>query len=148
MKELEEQMKRLEEVGIFVPYDPNSGGVKENNLADKLQAVLDDFDKTWNDNLGALPPDRSTWNEADYASHIGKVAYQWMLDGQDQIVGGGKINNNISNAVTAGQTLNDNQKDELNEVTYVFEQFQKIAAAVMTALNETIKKFASGAGRT
>lgn len=142
-EDLKKQIQELKDAGI----GPSENG-KDGNLADKLQAVLDDLDGAFSKvtQMEQQWGDPSTWNSQQkelYYKAKGDAAYNWLMDGQDQITGGKDVADHISNAGTAASTLNDNQKDKLNQTIYVFEQFQKITAAIITALHETIKKFAT-----
>ena len=121
--DLKAQLAELKKAGIT----PDQSG----NLADKIQAIVDGLDK-----------DFSQTNDP------GLAAYNWMMDGQDQIGGdAGSRDKALTNGTTASQTLNDNQKDQLNQTWFVFEQFWKIAAPLMDKLSETIKKAAAAASK-
>jgi len=121
-KELEAQLKALQEEPINMKL-----GTGETNLADQIKAVLDD--------LNTITDDASLKN--------------WLMDGQDTVSGSnkGKFDKNLSNAITSGETLNENQKDLLNQSLYKMEQFQKIAGALLNAINQLITSQAKAIAR-
>lgn len=73
----------------------------------------------------------------------------WIMDNyhtfaSPEATSAGKIQQNITNAITAAQSTNDAQKEEVRNSLLVFEQFYKSAAAVLTSLSQLIVKMAQG----
>lgn len=133
-----------------------------NDLLDNIEKVIADLDNVFKDLDAAFPGgeppivDPSQGGSIEqymkdtqaYYEAASKATYTWLLDGRDQVGGkGGNFANNLNNAATSAQTLNDNQKDELNKVNFAYEQFIKIATSLLTTLNDIIKKLASNIAR-
>lgn len=82
----------------------------------------------------------------------------WAGDGNDQptsVDGGAEItafNPNevqqaITNAITAGENLNDTQKDKVRQFMFVFEEYYKSASAILTKITQIIQRMAQGIAR-
>ena len=143
-KELQAELDRLKEAGI----EPNAPDGKV-NLADRVKRVLDDLDgvfKEFDALVKQYGPDKSKWPPDKvqyYDKYLNEGTRVWLLDGRDKVGGdSGKYSENIGDAVTASETLNSNQKDLINQVMFVFEQFQKIAQSCLAGLHETVKSSA------
>ena len=68
----------------------------------------------------------------------------WVMDGRD-VVGGGAIQNRLTDAIKNSGNLNQDQMAELNKLNVAYEQHVKISTSLMQALSDIIKKFAAGA---
>lgn len=145
-QQIKDEIAKLQKLQPSDPTQPNPA----QSLIDKLQAINDDLDSCFS-RLDELPSDPSTWNQTQkdaYNQIVSHATYQWMIDGQDTTgTTGGAYSTNVANAVTASETLNDNQKDKFNQAEQAFDSFVKIATSLESALNDMIKKFASGIGR-
>lgn len=99
------------------------GGVDPNSLLAKLKGVLADL------------------NTAGVSSGNFAAAQSWTLDGYTSTAGGGgQIQQNLTNAVTAGQSLNDTQTQSVRQYLYLFEEYYKSASAVLTKISQLIEK--------
>jgi len=56
----------------------------------------------------------------------------------------GSIQDNITFAITAAQSLNDSQKEQVRRYMYVFEEYYKSASSLLTAISQIIQKIAQG----
>jgi hypothetical protein len=163
-QELRAEYEKLKDLqGTFTGDDKDKLEKSTSDLMDNIKKVLDDLDAVFKDLDAAFPGGEPPIVDPTQGGSIDQYhkdtrafyekasipVYNWLLDGRNQTGGSsGNFANNIDNAVTSGMTLNDNQRDELNKVNYIYEQFIKIATALLTALNDIIKKFASAIGRT
>lgn len=72
----------------------------------------------------------------------------WITDSYSNQTPGatsvGAYQNNLSLAITAGQSLNNTQSTGIQNYLFVFEEFYKSAAALITAINQIIVKMADG----
>jgi len=57
--------------------------------------------------------------------------------------GAGKYQQNITNAITAFESLNDSQKEDVRNYLFVFEEFYKSASAILTSMSQIIQKLAA-----
>lgn len=76
----------------------------------------------------------------------------WVLDSYNVHASGvtsqaGQIQQNLTNAITAGQSLNDTQKEAVRRYLFVFEEYYKSAAAVLTKVTQLIEKMAQNIAR-
>lgn len=67
----------------------------------------------------------------------------WVLDGYTThgasgIVKAGLLQQDITNAITAGESLNSSQNASVRNYMFVFEQYYQSAASIMSALNQAI----------
>ncbi len=56
----------------------------------------------------------------------------------------GKFQQDMDNAVTAAQSMNDSNKEDVQRFLKVFEEYYKSAGAMLTAINQIIMKMAGG----
>lgn len=75
----------------------------------------------------------------------------WANDNYDEpeanISGSGKagqLQQDITTAITAGQSLNDTLKEKVRRYMFVFEEYYKSASAMLTKISDLINKFAQG----
>lgn len=81
----------------------------------------------------------------------------WVMDAYDQQTGpkgtinvstdAGKNQQYLDNAVTAAQSLNDSQKEDVQRFLKVYEEYYKSASAILTAITQIIQKMASHIAR-
>lgn len=77
----------------------------------------------------------------------------WVLDNYDALTGttgsasAGKIQQNLTNAITAGQSLNDTQKQTVQQYLFLFEEYYKSASSVLQAISQLISKMAQSISR-
>lgn len=72
----------------------------------------------------------------------------WLLDGyQTGSNQAGNIQQNITFAVTAAQSLNSQQQQKVSNYLFVFEEFEKSAAAILQQLTQIIQNIAQNIAR-
>lgn len=78
---------------------------------------------------------------------------RWVTDGNEDksLIDFGltpnSIQQNITAAITAGQNLNDTQKDKVRRFLFVFEEYYKSASAILTKITQIIQRMAQGIAR-
>lgn len=77
---------------------------------------------------------------------------KWMLDNYNQRTTtssnlAGIFQQNITSAITAGQSTNDQQSESVRQFLYVFEQFYQSAAAMLQQITQIIQQMAQGINR-
>ena len=121
--------------------DPN---IRENTLVGKLEKVLADINKLVATD-GADGPLKSP-------AGLEIAVQDWILDNykarfNDNSSDAGLIQQNITFAITAGQSLNDTQKEEVRRFMFLFEEFYKSASAILTKISQILEKIAQGISR-
>lgn len=78
----------------------------------------------------------------------------WIMDAQNLLVSNpaystttGQIQDKITQAIRAGESLNDTQKENVRRYMFLFEEFYKSANAVLSKINQLIEKMAQAIGR-
>lgn len=76
----------------------------------------------------------------------------WLLDKYGKRTGAdslqaGVIQQNITTAIVAGQSLNDEQKAEVKRYLNIFEEYYKSATSILTKLSDMIERIAQQAAR-
>jgi hypothetical protein len=94
------------------------------SLQSQINVVLNDFS-----NIKKNGQSITTWVQ-DYVS--GQV---------------GNYQNDLNNAIVASQGLNDTQREELQNVMFVYEEFYKSATSMLSNLNDLIVKMADAMSR-
>lgn len=123
-----------------------SGAGDPNSLQGRLRTVLDDIKRVFITSGGA----QITSATSVSAAYNGFKT--WMLDNFDAPRGpnsneAGEFQQNITNAITAGQSLNDTQKENVRQFLFIFEEFYKSASAILQALTQIIERIAQSLGR-
>jgi hypothetical protein len=124
----------------------NPAGIGDpNSLQGRLKATLDDINAVFKTAGG--DPITSSTPLADAYSGFSK----WMLDNYGSTGIGsntaGEIQQNITNAITAGQSLNDTQKESVRQFLFIFEEFYKSASAILQSLTQIVERIAQALGR-
>lgn len=110
-----------------------SGREDSNSLLAKLRIVLRDI------------------NDSGVTSTaIGAV--NWVTDSYNKsatvgVISAGLIQQHITNAITAGQSLNTSQTESVRSFLLLFEEYYKSASAVLQAITQIIQKMADGIAR-
>lgn len=119
-------------------FDPNS-------LIVKLRKVVTDMNNTLSANGVPL-----TMTSPEATKLKGFV--NWIMDSYDKTTNSeiskqGAIQQAITVAITASQTTNDSQKTQVQQFMFIFEEYYKSAAAILTKITEIIEKIAQGIAR-
>jgi len=110
-----------------------SGRVDSNSLYAQLRTVLADI-------------------STSHAASTQAGAINWVLDNYNAtatagVTSAGLIQQHLTNAITAGQSLNTTQTESVRNFLYLFEEYYKSASAVLTAITQIIQKMADGIAR-
>jgi hypothetical protein len=150
ISQLESQISALQKTTPTI-----SGREDSNSLLAKLSAVLNDI----------KPPTTVVINGKTYSAHsipsaglfsnfstAFKLAgvEKWLTDGYNSSTGStssGIIQQNITNAVTAAQSLNTTQTESVRNFLYIYEEYYKSASAVLQAITQIISKMAGNIAR-
>jgi hypothetical protein len=78
--------------------------------------------------------------------------HKWVIDGYNVhnasgVANAGKIQTDLTAAITAAESLNDSQKESVRNYMFIFEEYYKSASAILNTLNQIIQKMAQNAGR-
>lgn len=109
-----------------------SGREDSNSLLAKLRKVLDDITRTQATTSGGA----RTW-----------VIDNYNASNNAGVTSAGAIQQNITNAITAGESLNTTQTESVRNFLYLFEEYYKSASAVLQAISQIIQKMADGIAR-
>lgn len=131
------------EIAILSGNTPSvNGGEDSNSLLAKLRLVLTDF---------TPPPVPASISPSQVIPFIQQGIYNWVTDNYNSLgtnaTKAGSIQQNITNAITAGQSLNTTQTESVRNFLYIFEQYYKSASAILQAISQMIQKMASGIAR-
>lgn len=75
--------------------------------------------------------------------------WAWFIDKYDKTLSSdvtqqGQIQSNITKAITAGQSLNDQQKEDVRNFLFVFEEYYKSASSILQKLTQLLERLAQG----
>ena len=75
--------------------------------------------------------------------------WEWFIDKYDKTLSSevtqqGNIQSNITKAITAGQSLNDTQKEDVRNFLFVFEEYYKSASSILQKLTQLLERLAQG----
>lgn len=104
-----------------------------------LTNVLKDLDSTFQAN--GVPITEDSTNLQKYEGFK-----TWMFDkyNANNSSESGLYQENISKAITAAQSLNDTQKEDVRNYLFVFEEYYKSASAILQKITQIIEKMAQG----
>ncbi len=93
--------------------------------------------------LGAIQNDL-TAVQAQYDTSSGTTAIQqWIQDFQQNSTTNGNFQTNLSNAITACQSFNNTQQQQLNATMFEFQQFYQSASTMLNTSFQTIQQIAA-----
>ncbi|WP_068467231.1 hypothetical protein [Candidatus Protochlamydia phocaeensis] len=87
---------------------------------------------------------------AELKTALKSAVSSWIMDNQNQLISStaysdtGSIQNNITQALSSAQTLNDQQKQLVQNYMFIFEQFYQSASIVLKKMMDTIEKMTQG----
>ncbi len=110
----------------------SGGGEDPNSLLAKMRVVLADLN---NYNLNTFSGCQA-WTIDNYNVH-----------GSGNAAKAGIIQQHLTFAVTAGESLNDTQKESVRNYLFIFEEYYKSASAVLQAITQIISKMAGNIAR-
>lgn len=143
--DIQKQFQILQDQIAVLANDPNQTS-SPNSLYSTLKKVVADMTKA---GIDLLPPmgafaglDATGKNLA--IDQITAFANKWVIDGlgDKNSSFSGKIQENLDTAIAAGESLNDQQKEETRRFLFLFEEFYKSASAILTKITELIQKMA------
>lgn len=131
-----------QQISILKRTTPGAGTDEDaGTLLDKLRTVKDHIDKA----INKANSDGST-------EKIKSALRYWILD--NETTGAeiadlepGEIQREITAALSAGQSLNDSQKEEVRRYLFVFEEYYKSAAAILNKVTQILERMAQGIAR-
>jgi hypothetical protein len=113
------------------------------SLYSQLKTVLSDFDTNFTIGVGGLPITTSVG-----LTEIQKrgALSRWLIDkyNKPDDSSSGAIQANITKAITAAQSLNDTQKEDVRNYMFVFEEYYKSASAVLQKITQILERIAQG----
>lgn len=125
----------VSQISALVDSTPtlSNGQEDSNSLLAKLRLVLKDIDDT-------------------HAASTAAGAQAWVIDNYNSsastnTTSSGAIQQRITNAITAGQSLNTTQTESVRNFLYLYEEYYKSASAVLQAISQIIQKMADGIAR-
>lgn len=77
-------------------------------------------------------------NNFSFASTRAWILDSYNVHGSSGVVQAGLLQQNITNAITAGESLNSSQNSSVRNYMFIFEQYYQSAASVMSILNQTM----------
>ncbi|CCB92067.1 putative uncharacterized protein [Waddlia chondrophila 2032/99] len=132
----------VQQISILTQTTPGAGTSGEaGSLLDKLKTVKSHIDMAIEKAGGVGDTDQ-----------IKRALRYWILDSQTdnaEIDGiePGQIQREITAALSAGQSLNDSQKEEVRRYLFVFEEYYKSAAAILNKITQLLERMAQGIAR-
>jgi hypothetical protein len=107
-----------------------------NTASTKMVDVMVTTSVDGNNSTVNIDPPRASTREVTLTKLGSTAAYQ-----------PGFIQRTITEAITAAESLNDRQKEEVRRFLFVFEEYYKSAAAILTKITQLIEKMAQGIAR-
>lgn len=117
-----------------------------NSLYGRLQTVLADIKSVFVLGSGGQPTSSSPLSST-YAGFLAWMEDSYNTRNTTSSGSAGKIQQDLTNAITAGQSLNDTQKESVRRFLYVFEEYYKSASAILTKITQILERLAQGIAR-
>lgn len=138
-----------------------SGREDSNSLLAKLRLVLSDITFPTSITINGLIAVSGPSGTVTYVSGLitysgdqlipfrGDFIKDWVLDNynSNNASSSGLIQQNITNAITAAQSLNTTQTESVRNFLYIFEEYYKSASAILQKIDQIINKMAGGIAR-
>ena len=158
---------RLEISALSSPslQPPSSTGASPNTLLGQLRVVYNDIQHAISTSPTSALLIRTSVNATGSVVSIQtmttltpdqrlKIAMsRWILDSYSAVPSGGALGNagaiqqDLTAAITAGQNLNDTQKENVRQYLFVFEEYYKSASSILQKISQIIEKMAQGISR-
>lgn len=118
----------------------------DNSLLNQLKTVLSDINQTF-----VTPSGKPIQLDTGYLDAF-QGFRDWMMDNYDHYTdpsapNAGLYQQHITQAITAGSSTNDDQKQQVQRAIYLFQEFYKAASSILQALTQIITKFAQNISR-
>ncbi len=132
----------IQQISILTATTPGAGTAEDaGSLLDKLRTVKDHIDKAIDKAGGVGDTDQ-----------VKEALRFWILDNETDgaeldDLEPGEIQREITAALSAGQSLNDSQKEEVRRYLFVFEEYYKSAAAILNKITQLLERMAQGIAR-
>ncbi|MEI8124580.1 MAG: hypothetical protein WCG42_02355 [Parachlamydiaceae bacterium] len=108
-----------------------SGGVaNSNSLLAHIKVILNDIKNT---GAATTTAGATKWLTDNYSAAATSA-----------VISAGLYQQNITNAITAGQSLNTTQAESVRNYLYIYEEYYKSASAVLQQMTQIIQKMADG----
>lgn len=127
------QVNKLDQ--ILTPEQKQATG----NLYTTLKNVLDDINAKFQSGGAAIQVTNTLEAQGGLV--------RWLLDQYNdptQSSSAGAIQTNITKAITAAQSLNQTQSENVKNYLFVFEQYYQSASTILQAISQLITKMAQG----
>ena len=128
--------------GLPAPIDRNTKG----SLANAVYLVVKDISAAFNG--------ISTTNNPNLQAELIEGVKTWIIDNQDiklddtaGVNKGGQIQERISAALASAENLEEGQRENVRRFLFIFQQFYKSAAAMLTLLGQLFDKINRGIER-
>jgi hypothetical protein len=126
------------------------GDDEAGTLLEKLRTVLADINKAFS----AVGVSANGIVSTD-AAHVKSALTRWILDSTGAAstalnipgIEPGQIQRNLTAAISAGQSLNDTQKEEVRRYLFVFEEYYKSAASILSKITQILERMAQAIAR-
>lgn len=136
------------QIAQLIPITPggDKGTEDSNSLLARLRVVLKGIEDNFKTSQGTQPTSTTT----DTAAFSG--FQRWMLDNYDQRFKttenkAGGLQADITFAISAGQSLNDTQKEGVRRYLFIFEEYYKSASAILQKITQIVERMAQGITR-
>jgi hypothetical protein len=120
----------------------------------RLKVVYSGMNKAIAINNGYMPSALKMWILDNQSAGVmvsagspNAAAINALITAKNNLGASGDLQTGINNAITAGQNLNDTQKETTRRYLFVFEEYYKSASAILTKLSDIITKMAQGIAR-
>jgi|GEM_PF-2690682 len=121
------------------------------SLFGRLKAVLSDLNSRLVYSGSGGPITLNSTDLTGPTTRLLSAFSNWMLDSYDKrtesganAANAGRIQDNLTQALTAGQSLNDSQKQDVRNFLFIFEEYYKSASSILQAISQIITKMAQG----
>ncbi len=130
---------QLAQLAIITPASTRANST---SLYQTLKTVISNLNSSFTD-ASTGQPVISTTTVANASAGFKK----WMLDNYSafnspNVSQAGQYQQNITFAITAGENLNDTQKETVRNFLFIFEEYYKSAASALQAITQIIQKMA------
>jgi len=143
-------IEEIRDLEVITPEDEVQG-----SLLERMRIVLGDIHAAFSA-AGVPGLTASTALPSNVATaDINEALTFWILDSTQVTntllnipgVDSGGIQRNLSAALSAGQSLNDTQKEEVRRYLFVFEEYYKSAAAILSKITQILERMAQAISR-
>lgn len=142
----------INEIRALSGQTPGTASTQGGTLVGRLRTVLADINAAF---VAVGLPSGLIGGYATNTTYVRSALVRWLIDSNAVVntalniagLGAGQVQRNLAAAITAGQSLNATQQQNVQQYMFVFQQYYQSAAAILNGITQIIQTMAQNMAR-